>query len=198
MPRVAGREYRDMQPMQAAEDMKVRGYASTFEKYVLARIEGVDYYEQIDPHAFDKADMADVIMQYDHEGRVYARQSNGTLFLNVDERGLAVEADLSKTATQRGLYEDIKAGLITKMSFAFTIAEGGDDYDPKTHTRTIYAIRKVFDVSAVSIPANPGTDISARSFLDGVIEAERAERLRAEERAQQRAKLLLKLKLMER
>ena len=194
MPVKNDREYRAAQPFEARdEEMIVEGYASTFEPYVLWHEGDVEVREQIDPHAFDNADMTDVIMQYDHEGRVYARQSNGTLELSVDEHGLKVRADLSKTAGSRQLYEDIKSGMITQMSFAFTIAE--DDYDKKQHMRTIKSVRRVYDVSAVSIPANPGTEIAARSYFDGVIEAERAERLAAEEHDRKVKELRLRLSL---
>jgi HK97 family phage prohead protease len=114
---------------------------------------------------------------------VYARQKNGTLNISVDEKGLHIEADLSSTQASRDLYDSIMKGLIDKMSFAFVVAE--DEYDRQTHTRTISRIGKVYDVSAVSIPANPDTDIeiiSARSYFDGEIEKERAERLEAEKR----------------
>lgn len=173
----------------------VEGYATTFEPYVLFTDEaGTNYSEQIDQKAFDGADMSDVIFLYNHEGRVFARQKNNSLELNVDDHGLKVRADLGKTEGGRQLYEEIKAGLIDQMSFAFTV--DADAYDKKTHTRTIQRIRKLYDVSAVSIPANPGTEISARSWFDGVIEQERAERLEAEKRAEQvrRINLILGVK----
>jgi len=166
-------------------DYKVKGYASTFEPYVLFSQDGVDYSEQIDARAFDEADMSDVIFLYNHEGMVYARQKNGTLKVATDDHGLLTEADLSSTQQARDLYEAIRSGLIDQMSFAFTVAE--DEYDRKTHTRIIHRIGKVFDVSAVSIPANPGTDIatvSARDYFNGVIEAEKAERLEREKELQ--------------
>jgi len=181
------REYRNMTIQRSASgeskenDYKVRGYASTFEPYVLFSSDGVDYFEQIDATAFDEADMSDVIFLYNHEGMVYARQKNGTLKLSTDNHGLLAEADLSSTAQSRELFEAINSGLVDQMSFAFTVED--DEYDKKTHTRTIHRIGKVYDVSAVSIPANPGTDIatvSARSYFDGVIEAEQAERLERE------------------
>ncbi len=182
MPIKSDREYRSLVSFQAQENepYTVRGYASTFEPYVLLSYDGIDYKERIEPTAFDKADMSDVIMQYNHEGRVFARQSNGTLQLSIDNHGLAIKADLSSTAGSRDLFEEIRTGLTTKMSFAFTVES--DHYESETHTRVIDQIAKVYDVSAVSIPANPGTDISARSYFDGVIEAERAERLRREAR----------------
>lgn len=183
MPRKQGRQYRMIQPLEAAEgsDYIVRGYASTFEPYVLFRDCGIDFKEQIDPHAFDHADMTDVIMQFDHQGRVFARSSNGSLKLSVDDHGLAIEADLGLTEGARSLYEDIKCGLITRMSFCFTVDE--DAYDQTTNTDTITRIGKVYDVSAVSIPANPGTDIDvAARALDGEIQGAWAERLSRQRR----------------
>ena len=115
-------------------------------------------------------------MQYDHEGRVFARQSNKTLILVPDHKGLLVAADLGKTDLARGLYQDIDAGMITKMSWAFTVLE--DSYDRATHTRTILKIKKVYDVSAVSIPANGDTEISARNFARRSYEEEKQELLK--------------------
>lgn len=155
----------------------VEGYATTFDKpYLLYEFEdGTKFYERIDAHALDGADMSDVIMQYDHEGRVFARQSNKTLLLIPDHKGLLIAADLGKTDLARGLYQDIEAGMITKMSWAFRVQE--ESYDRATRTRTILKIKKVYDVSAVSIPANGDTEISARSFASRRYEAEKQERL---------------------
>ena len=172
-------------------DYYVEGYATTFKPYVLFSDENGDVYEQIDRNAFDNTIMNDVILQYDHEGRVYARQSNETLGLEVNDDGLFTFADLSKTDGSRGLYEDIRTRMITKMSWRFRIAENGQYYDPQTRTIHITNIKEVLDVSAVSIPANSGTSISARSkalvdeYYSGEEEKQK-ERLR---------KLQIKLKL---
>ena len=177
---------------------KVRGYASTFEPYVLFEGEdGTQYKEVIEPTAFDEADLSDVVFRVDHEGAVYARSSAGTLKVGFDAHGLYDEADLSKTAKARELFEDIKAGNYPKQSFAFTVRE--DAYDKKTHTRTIKRIAKVFDVSPVSFPANPTTelDIATRDYFNGVIEAEKAERLESEKRERTKRALELKIKIME-
>lgn len=171
------RVYRSNVQLRAEEDgpeFRVSGYASTFERYLLWEDADGPFYEQIDPHAFDKADMTDVILQYDHEGRVYARTSNGTLTLTVDEHGLRMDADLSRTEGARQLWQEIHEGMITRMSFCFTVADSKIDHG--TNTGIILAISKVFDVSAVSIPANPGTEIEARSAWDGAILSARAER----------------------
>lgn len=186
------REYRSAVELRTAdsEDYIVEGYATTFnDPYLMTEFDGYKYYEEVDRNAFDGAVMNDVIFQYDHTGKVFARQKNGTLMLNCDDHGLHVRADLSKTEASRQMYEEIKSGLVSEMSFAFTVDE--DSYNQETHTRTIRKIKKVYDVSAVSIPANPSTNISARSYFDGVIEAERAERLAAEERKAQIARIKL-------
>ncbi len=197
MPVKNDREYRSFQTFETekSDPYTVTGYASTFEPYVMLSVDGTDYSERIDPRAFDAADMSDVIMQYDHSGHVFARQSNNTLQVSTDEHGLKIRADLSKTNASKELYEEIRTGLITKMSFAF-VADG-DHYEKDTHTRVIDRVKKVYDVSAVSIPANPGTDISARDYFNGVIEIEKAERLEAQLKEQKKKKLGLKLKLME-
>lgn len=148
----------------AEPSYRVSGYATTYnDPYVMGSYDGVDYLEQIDRDALREADMSDVIMQYDHTGRVLARMSNGTLTIAPDdEHGIRIEADLSKTDASRALYEDIRTGMIKDMSWAFTVQE--DSYNIETHTRTILKVGKVYDVSAVSIPANPQTEISARAY----------------------------------
>lgn len=191
------REYRtiqlpDIQFRAVEEDEQsyiVEGYATTFnDPYVMFEFDGVKYKEEIDRDALLDADMSDVIFLYNHEGMVYARQANGTLQLSPNDKGLYIRADLSSTEASRQMFESIKAGLVTQMSWAFTIAE--EEYDEKKHLRRIRKVNKVYDVSAVSIPANPNTDISARSYWDGVIEEERrSERERAEKVERIRNKL---------
>lgn len=180
------REYRNM-AFEVKEDgaepsFLVEGYASTFQPYKLLEIDGVDYFEQIEPSAFDDADMDDVVYRIDHEGKVYARSSAGTIRLDIDEHGLHQVTDLGRTKAGQEHFEEIKAGNYPQMSFAFTVAE--DHFDSDTNTRIIDRIDKVFDISAVSFPANPTTELHVRDYFNGVIEAEKAakaERLKAEE-----------------
>ena len=190
------REYRTMElrlntDPEKEEDYKVEGYASTFDTYLLFSSDGVDYYERIEPTAFENADLSDVVFRVDHEGSVYARTSAGTVDLWVDEHGLGNRTDLSRTAKSRELFSEIKAGNYPQMSFAFSVDDDGDDYDKETHTRIIHRIKKVFDVSAVSFPANPYTELSVatRDYFNGVIEAEKAERLEREARLRQIQKI---------
>jgi len=201
MPKSNGREYRTMaQPLFVGATMKrfqtdfyVEGFAITFDApYLMYERDGVKYYEVIDRNALTDADMSDVIMQYDHMGTVYARNkmSNGKppcLVIEPQESGLFIAADLGIIDEAKSLYASIEAGLIYKMSWAFRVLE--DAYNKETCTRTIAKIKKVYDVSAVSYPANGDTDITARSFFNGVIENEKREALERE-----RQLLLLKTK----
>lgn len=195
------REYRSMElrilPQEEEQNRyMVEGYASTFDTYVLFSQDGVDYSERIEPTAFEGADLSDVVFRVDHEGPVYARSSAGTVEVWADEHGLAQRSDLSRTQRSRDVFADIEAGNYPQMSFAFTVAE--DHYDKATHTRVIDRIAKVYDVSAVSFPANPNTSLSiaTRSFFDGVIEGEKAERLEREAMELRRRKLMAKAELL--
>ena len=191
------REYRNME-LRLAEQVEgeekkyiVEGYASTFDPYKLLSRDGVDYYERIEPTAFDEADLSDVVFRVDHEGRVYARSSAGTVDIWHDEHGLGQRTDLGRTQKAREIFADIEAGNYPQMSFAFVVADDGDRYDKATHTRVIERIAKVFDVSPVSFPANPNTSLSVatRDYFNGVIEMEKAERLEREKREIQKQKI---------
>lgn len=181
------REYRAFELRAADGEMTVEGYAAIFESpAVLYSYDGVDYREVIVREAFSGAQMADVVMNYNHQGKPVARTKNGTLQLRVDSTGLQIRADLSGTEEGRRLYEEIRGGYIDKMSFAFTVSE--DSYDRDTHTRRILGIQRLYDVAAVDLPAYDATNISARSYFSA--EAEKADR------AEARAAKIKKLKLM--
>lgn len=166
-----GREYRALQnfslvPREGQDDAyRVRGTAVVFDTPTcLYECDGVKYYEVIDRHAFDECDMSDVIMNFNHCGKVVARLRNKTLVLVVNDRGVDIEADLSGTVAGRELYEEIDGGYIDRMSFSFRVREA--KYDSTTHTRTITKISKLYDVAAVDIPAYEETSISARAFFE--------------------------------
>jgi len=200
------REYRSMElrSVVSENDDKsyiVEGYATTFgDTYELYRDGHYIVRENVDKDAFRNTDMSDVVFQIDHGGRVYARTKNNLLQLDTDEHGLHTRADLSKTASAREVFEDIEAGNYYQMSFAFTVtkdsyieeeAENGD----YILTRTILEVGKLYDVSAVSFPANPNTDISARTkeLCDGEIAKFEAERLHAQEIKEKRTAVLDKI-----
>ena len=201
------REYRriaDVMETRADEDggLFVEGYATTYNQpYTLYEDENCRIDEQVDPKAFDGCDLRDVIMQYDHEGRVFARTKNGTLQLMSDDHGLRITARLDGTDIGRQLYQEISGGYTDKMSFGFTVTgdtktKTRDEKTKKTTVlRTITKIGKLYDVSAVSLPANDATEISARTLGEGVA-AEIAEEIRAEsdrERMRQKIRLMLEM-----
>jgi HK97 family phage prohead protease len=156
-------------------DRYVEGYASTFDvPYTLFVDEdGDEYREVIESGAFAHADMSDVIMQFDHRGMVLARQRNKTLVIEPDSHGLFVAADLSGNEQARQLYESIQNGLVDRMSWAFTVSDY--EYDRSTRTNVIRGVSKVFDVSAVSLPADEDTEISARGLVHGAMDLARQE-----------------------
>ena len=168
----------------------VEGYAARYEPYVLYELEDGPIYERFERGCFDGCDMSDIIFQLNHQGTVMARMSNGSLIVEPDETGLFTAADLGRTEAARRLYEEISTGMITKMSWGFIL--GDYRYDAETRTIVHTRVKKIFDVSAVSIPANNNTEINARSWADGVIgQAARSEA----ELDERRRKLQLKIKL---
>lgn len=199
MPIKETREYRSMELRSAVQgeekNYNVEGYATTFDSpYELYRDGKYIVMEQVSRDAFKDTDRSDVIFQYDHEGMVYARTRNNTLQLSEDEHGLKVFADLGSTEASRGVWDAIDKGLIDRMSFAFTVA--GESYEEEELEngdvkilRTITKIGKLYDVSAVSFPANEQTSISARSKFNGVIEQFEAERLQAQKDKEERQAL---------
>lgn len=201
-----GRQYRELASIATTDDQIVEGYCTTYDQdYELYRFDtGLWTYivnERVDSHAFDETDMSDVIMQYNHEGRVFARKSNNTLELESDEHGMKIRANLGGTEIGRQLYEEIQGGYTTKMSFGFTVSKDKTEEieDQENHTitvnRTILGIGKLYDVSAVSLPANNATEISARSYCEGVIQELEEERLKREKIERQKQKIRIMLEI---
>lgn len=174
-------------------DHYVDGYAALYEPYVLY----YDYdnnpvYERFERGCFDNCDMSDIIMQYDHEGKVLARNRNGSLIVEADDTGLFFAADLSRTEAARSLYDEIRAEMVTKMSWRFLA--GNYYYDKDTRTIVHLTVKKIYDVSAVSIPANDNTEINARAWADGEIAQAARREAELDER---RRRLRLKITLQE-
>ena len=188
------REYRDIDlsgmELRTMEDgqMVVEGYATKWNEYLLWDDGEYRLYEQFDPHAFDKCDLSDIIMQLNHEGRVYARGGNRTMTVEPDSTGLHMAAYLGGTQEGRKIFEEIQGGYLTKMSHGFRkgrekreVIENLEEHRIDIH-RTILEVAKEYDVSVVSLPANDATEISARSISEGVIAEVKQERLAEEAR----------------
>ena len=173
------------------EEMIVEGQAVTFEsETVLFKCGDTEYKEVIDRNAFSEADMSDVIFNYNHGGKVVARTRNKTLELYIDSNGLNIKARLDGTEEGRKLYEEIKGGYIDRMSFCFTVKE--ESYNQEKHLWRILKVDKLYDVSAVDIPAYDTTSISARSSRLAVAEKEQKALERAQLLKDRSKNLLLK------
>ena len=177
----------DMQ-FRAVEDsdMEIKGYAVVFNEP-----ETYSYTEVIDSHALDEADMSDVVLRYNHNDSfmVLARTRNKSLNLEVDDKGLMIDAHLQENITDhRNIYNAIKSGLIDKQSFAFTVDE--DEYDYDTDTRTIKKIGKLYDVSVVDQPFYNGTDVSVASKNDDFLSRRAVLREEHEKQLEEERKVL--------
>lgn len=177
------------------EEMIIEGIPCVFnQETVLYKTKYYEAREIIDSKAFDAADMTDVIFNYNHCGRVFARTRNKSLDLSVETDGLHMKAILMQGDEGHAqLYRDIKSGLIDKMSFAFKVKASEFKYidredDATVEIRKITEIEKLYDVSAVDIPAYDSTTISARNAFD----AEREKRTMENDK---RAQVCLKIKL---
>lgn len=186
---------RTLDTEEGEKELWVEGYASKFDSPTVLWEDGANQYkEQICRGAFDSCKMDDVIFNYNHSGKVMARTRNRTLQLRVDDKGLFIRARLDGTEEGRRLYEEIQGGYIDRMSFAFTISD--EEYDKEQRQWNVRKIKKLYDVSAVDIPAYDDTTIAARKnfILDADAQEER-ERKAAAELAKRKLKLKAKLSM---
>ncbi len=148
--------------------MLIEGYAITYDQPATHQYGSRKFTETIKRGALDNTDMKDVPMRYNHNDNVMimARTRNKSLKLIKDEKGLKIEAELIDTQSNRDLYKGIQEGLIDKMSFAFSVADGGDTwtFGEKETTRDVNNIAKLYDVSVVDTPFYDSTSIYARSL----------------------------------
>lgn len=187
------REYRAFGfESNAEQEMRIEGVPIVFEQPTkMFERDGVAYYEVIDRNALVGAEMGDVVLNVNHEGKAAAKTKNGTLSIDVRNNDVFISGDLSKNATGRELHESIRNGFFDKMSFAFTVAE--QEYEKETRTRRIKKIGRLYDVSVVDVPAYNQTSIQARSFFELENEKEILEKMEREKRKKQ-LELRLKLK----
>lgn len=182
------------------EEFVVEGVACAFDQEtVLYKGKYYECREKIASTAFDNCDMSDVIFNFNHCGRVYARTRNKSLTLEVKEDGLHMRAVLMPEDNGHAeLYRDIQSGLVDKMSFAFHVKESSYEYieradEPNIEIRTITEIDKLYDVSAVDIPAYDSTSISARTAFDAERERREAESLKLQAEKEEAIKRALAL-----
>lgn len=163
----------DIELRSEADSRNVQGLAVVFN-----RDANLGWFtEEIDPRALDKADLSDVVLNFNHDDSLLlAGTRNGSLTLEVREDGLFQSADIIDTTQGEDVLKLVRSGLISKMSFSFVIADGGERWetrDGKEH-RTITEISKLYDVSLVTFPAYPQTSAWARSSTDELAERHKA------------------------
>lgn len=152
----------ELRAAEGSEKEVITGYALKFNRW--SSVLGGWFKEIIDPRALDQADMTNVVALFNHdESKVLAR-TGINLKLNVDDIGLRFEFAPNGTTYAKDLLENIRSGIITQCSFAFTIpnerdAEEWTEGDEGIMERRIKRFAKIYDVSAVTTPAYPDTDV---------------------------------------
>ena len=155
--RLANVEFRE----EDENKMVLEGYALVFNEDTLIGDEENGFIECIDRNALKEANMTDVPMKYNHNDShlIIARTRNKSLQLTVDEKGLKVRAELIDTESNKDIYKMVRAGLLDKMSFAFTVSSQKIDRSGDIPKRTITGIDRLYDVSVVDLPAYDQTSI---------------------------------------
>ena len=156
----------EMRVEENEDKMILEGYAIVFDQETMIGDEERGFKEVISRDSLSKTNMKDVPMKYNHMDSflILARTKNKSLSLSVDEHGLKVRAELLNTTTNADVYKMVKAGLLDKMSFAFTVKKQSWDRSSKIPLRRIEEIDRLFDVSVVDLPAYEGTSIYSRSL----------------------------------
>ena len=144
----------------------IEGRAIVFDQVTTINDPVGSYKEIIKRGALDGADLSDVRLLFNHDlNRLPLARTPRTMTLAVDPVGMTIRATLPDTEGAREVYESVKRRDLDGMSFAFKVPEGGDTYDPKTNTRTINKIEKVYECSIVQFPAYTQTSVEARSVM---------------------------------
>ena len=157
-----------------AEKMIIEGYAIVFNQETLIGDREHGFTEVIDKRSLDGADLEDVPLKYNHTDNrlILARTRNGSLTFQIDDHGLKIRAELIDTQSNRDVYKSIVAGLLDKMSFAFTVKSQSWDRSGDVPKRTITQIDRLYDVSVVDLPAYEGTSIDALTRSLEIADAE--------------------------
>lgn len=189
-----------------AEENEEHGHFLTGRPIVYNSRTNLGWYDEIiEGGALDSTDLRDVRFLVNHNTDMIplARSRNNTdhstMQMVVDDNGMGIRVDLDteNNAEAKNLYSAVSRGDIDGMSFMFTVdADAWDDIESEHPTRTIRAIGKVFEVSAVTFPAYEATSIQARGLSDALDSAkESLESERARQKKMEQRKKLIKLLL---
>ncbi len=156
----------EVRMLEEENKMILEGYAIVFDQETLIGNEEKGFLEVISKDALKDTYMKDVPLKYNHMDNflILARTKNKSLTLEVDEKGLKVHAELIDTESNKDVYKMVKAGLLDKMSFAFTVKSNKWDRSGDVPKRIIESIDRLYDVSVVDVPAYEQTSIYARSL----------------------------------
>lgn len=138
----------------------VEGYALKFN--TLSEDLG-GFKEVILQNALSETDMTDIRCFLDHDtSKILGRTISNTLNIEVDEIGLKIKCALPNNTLGNDTFESIRRGDLSQMSFAFILGNNGDNFEhtENGYIRKIHNIKKITEVSIVSIPAYSETDIA--------------------------------------
>lgn len=186
--------YAEVRP-SGVEPMVLVGRPVVYDEPTTIAYDGGTYTEVIHRGALDHCDLSDTTLTVNHDDkRIPLARAGRTMTLEVTEKGLYMRAELSEgSQAAKEVYEAVRRGDMTGMSFAFTVPEGGSAYDSATNTRHITAISKVYETSIVTHPAYPQASVEAR---DAIAAARDADRARAAARASRLATRLAALSII--
>ncbi|WP_459576559.1 HK97 family phage prohead protease [Companilactobacillus alimentarius] len=159
--------------IRSAEDGKesrtIEGYALKFNKRSQPLMGGY-FVETLDSHCLDDADMSNVVATFNHDESKLLGRSGVNLTLTKDDVGLRFKIDLPNTTLANDVLEEVRMGILSQCSFAFTLPNDDDadvwsrsNEDDAEYKRTILAIDKLYDVSVVTTPAYEDTNVSVGS-----------------------------------
>ncbi len=151
--------------------IRIGGYAATFNKEAT----GLNFREVIAPGAFTRTLQSKnpvfLLVNHDMGELPLAATQSGTLQLSEDGVGLRMEADLDPSNPRAAeVASALRRGDVSKMSFAFSVAEGGQIREEGLRTLTDLDL---YEVSVVTLPAYDSTTVGLRSAQDDLELAKR-------------------------
>lgn len=142
------------------------------------------FIETLDKRCLDNTDMSNVVATFNHDQSKLLGRSGVNLTLAKDDIGLRFKIDLPNTTTANDVLEEVRMGILSQCSFAFTLPD--DDADVWTRSneedveykRTILSIDKLYDVSVVTTPAYQDTNVSVGARSKQAVEKLKGESLK--------------------
>jgi HK97 family phage prohead protease len=183
----------------------IEGYALKFERWSEVLGFFVPFREIISPSALDGADMSNVVALFNHDpnmplARNTVASGPGQLELSVDNIGLRFKLLPTDTSYAKDLLTNVRAGVVNQCSFAFSVAEDGDEVsfneDLGIYERRINQFERIYDISVVTTPAYPDTEaVVGQRSMEKIMELQEARKRPRPDH--EREKLRLEIDLLE-